>query len=285
MKHGKNHREKPKVSKDVSNPNVNAKDLCKPFSLYLPGEDEKFLNPYHCYLRKNMIEIFSMTAVDRKYHASRRHMSLKTQGKYFAEVGRAAIRCRFCAHVPHQERTGCSMTLPKSLNDIYLAVSNNSRHHISNCPYIPEAMKKKVVELRIAREQTKRKGNRFYWEYSAIKLGLVNADNAIWHKRNYELVKKSTAPKMDTEHFQQLLTAYLEEPQQKNDVENDSKAKTKSRNQRRNGPDYVVANYTLPHTQHMSRSVKSKRVSVTVEYDSDIHSVDPEECVDVTDYF
>mmetsp|Transcript_11967 Transcript_11967/g.28783 ORF Transcript_11967/g.28783 Transcript_11967/m.28783 type:complete len:880 (-) Transcript_11967:2786-5425(-) len=120
------------------------------------GFDEGNVNPLHCYVRKELIEVVVL-------------------GRDFGY--RVGLRCVFCGPLPKSERNVFSMSqfFPKSVEDMYRCVCTWQRIHFPHCKHVPEHMKIRYRELKQISLDTR--GRKQYWIESAKALGMRNMDH------------------------------------------------------------------------------------------------------------
>lgn len=90
-------------------------------------------------------------------------------------AGTVAFRCRFCQHLPHQDRVRQSEITPRTVEGLYRAQIRFKRDHFPFCEFIPDEIKAKVAKL----ERSSHRGKKAYWVASARNKGLVNGHNGI----------------------------------------------------------------------------------------------------------
>lgn len=136
-------------------------------------DDENWLSEFLCFVRSHCAEVFVATNEDV---ASR----MNSKKVLLDQVG---IRCRFCAHLPHRERTGRSSSFPSSLSRIYQSLTMMLRDHFTKCPAMPEHLKERYLCLKANASQGATDSKR-YWVESAKSLGLVDTDEGIRYGRS-----------------------------------------------------------------------------------------------------
>ena len=120
------------------------------------GFDEGNVNPLHCFVRKELVEVVVL-------------------GRDFGY--RVGLRCVYCGPLPKSERNVFSMSqfFPKSVEDMYRGVCTWQRIHFPHCKHVPEHMKVRYRELKQISLDTR--GRKQYWIESAKALGMRNMDN------------------------------------------------------------------------------------------------------------
>ena len=139
----------------VSVPDNSSQQQC-PNRLSMP-EDPNELNSLHCFVRAQLLEVFSLPPQKDK-------------------PGRVGLRCIFCAHLPRKDRTGTTMCTfyPKSLQDLYRSVMTWQRIHFRLCKHVPKTMQEEYWKHK---ESDQTRGKTTYWVTSAMRLGLEDISN------------------------------------------------------------------------------------------------------------
>lgn len=171
-------KKKPPVPKEddaqlVENSKGPFKTLDKPILLALDG-DEDWLTPLHCFVRRQLVEVFTATADDTS--------KTTTKGKRRpVTVGQIGLRCPHCnkddgdGH-PDKNTRG-SIYYPNGVGHVYNATMNLLQRHLFFCPSMPDEIMKKYADLKKddARSGTSKK----YWMESAKSLGFVDTLDGI----------------------------------------------------------------------------------------------------------
>jgi hypothetical protein len=89
------------------------------------------------------------------------------------KLNQVGVRCRFCAHVPHNERVNRSSAFPSRLSKLYQSFNMMVRDHFANCAEIPKPIMEKYLALKKQNSQGAC-DSRHYWFYAAQKLGMVD---------------------------------------------------------------------------------------------------------------
>jgi hypothetical protein len=131
-------------------------------------DDENWLSEFLCFVRSQCVEVFSATREDV---ASR----MNSKKVLFGQVG---IRCRFCAHLPHRERTGRSSSFPSSISRIYQSLTMMLRDHFTKCHAMPPPIQERYLSLKANASQGATDSKK-YWIESAHSLGLVDTTDGI----------------------------------------------------------------------------------------------------------
>ena len=144
-------------------------------SLTLP-EDDDFLSPLHCFMRRYCVEAFSATPEDVATPRYGKSHGVKVV------VGQVGIRCLYCKHRPLNQRPERSVCFPSSLRNIYHSIETWQRRHSVVCTDIAPWVKKSMMELMLS-SKTRAGGRRQYWEEAAMKLGMVNTPQGVRFSR------------------------------------------------------------------------------------------------------
>ena len=88
-------------------------------------DDPTRLSTYLCFVRSDCVEVFEATDRDVT-------MRLNSKLIYPRQVG---IRCRFCSHIHHRDRSGRSTSFPSSLSRIYQSLTMMLREHFPAVSY------------------------------------------------------------------------------------------------------------------------------------------------------
>ena len=116
------------------------------------SDDENWLSEFLCFVRSECVEVFKATPED----VAARMNSKKVL------PGQVGIRCRFCAHLPHRERTGRSSSFPSSINRIYQSLTMMLRDHFTKCTAMPPDMRDRYLSLKANASQGATDSKR-YW--------------------------------------------------------------------------------------------------------------------------
>lgn len=131
-------------------------------------DDENWLSEFLCFVRSQCIEVFSATREDVASRMNSKKVLL----------GQVGIRCRFCAHLPHRERTGRSSSFPSSISRIYQSLTMMLRDHFTKCHAMPPAIQERYLSLKSNASQGATDSKK-YWIESANSLGLVDSSDGI----------------------------------------------------------------------------------------------------------
>ena len=126
-------------------------------------DDQIWLSEFLCFLRAECVEVFCASKADVRY----RKNSKKIKND---QVG---IRCRFCAHLPHQARGSRSSSYPSSISRIYQSFTMMIRDHFSKCNDMPPDIRMKYNRLKASTTKGEMESKR-YWTESASTLGLYD---------------------------------------------------------------------------------------------------------------
>lgn len=142
--------------------------------------DLQYLNPLHCFVRRN-VEVFVATNDD---------ISAPSPGrKNRLGVGQVGIRCIHCAKLPPKDRVKRAVCYPPSVSAIYHSVSNMKFDHFGSCRGLPEDAREEFSALRSSfnrRGGSTSNGSRGmsnstaqYYHDSALRLGLKDSPDGI----------------------------------------------------------------------------------------------------------
>jgi hypothetical protein len=129
-------------------------------------EDENWLSEFLCFIRSELVEVFT---------ASEDDVASRINSKKIV-LGQAGIRCRHCAHLPHNKRSSRSSSFPSSLDRIYQSLTMMIRDHFFKCPGLSDEGKSRFFELKSRTTQGATDSKR-YWIESAKKLGMEDSEN------------------------------------------------------------------------------------------------------------
>ena len=118
----------------------------KPISKWYEGcvrltksDDPHWLSEMQCYVRSDLVEVFSLKKKDTlDGYVGRKEPS----------VGQVGIRCVFCKSLPKVERPGGCVYFPDSLSSIHSKVGDLIRLHFPSCPAMPDDVKATFRSLR-----------------------------------------------------------------------------------------------------------------------------------------
>lgn len=130
-------------------------------------EDQVWLSQFLCFLREEVCEVYKATEQDVRERKKSKQV----------KVNQVGIRCRFCCHLPHRERTGRSSCFPSSIDRIYQSVTMMIREHFSICDHFPAETRKKYMKLK----QNTKKGemeSKTHWRKAAKTLGMMDVHNS-----------------------------------------------------------------------------------------------------------
>jgi len=147
------------------------------FSLALP-EDEEFLTPLHCFVRRYCIEAFVSTpkTVAASCMGKRNHVS----------ANRVGIRCQYCspARVASSRQGDFAkaasengVVYPSSVSRIYNSSINLLQRHVRGCPRMPPEILARYEALKSSNARSG--ASKKYWSLSAEKLGLVDTPDGL----------------------------------------------------------------------------------------------------------
>ena len=147
------------------------------FPLALP-EDEQWLTPLHCFVRKYCVEVFVATHED---------VAAPCMGKRSpVSVNQVGIRCPHCS----PERMGNDsdevdlararengVVYPSLISRIYNSSINLLQRHLRSCAFVPPEVLARYEELKSSNARSG--ASKKYWADSATRLGLVDTPDGI----------------------------------------------------------------------------------------------------------
>jgi len=125
-------------------------------------DDKEWCSDLISFVRSELVEVFRASGEDV---AARIH----NKRIVYHQVG---IRCKFCAHLPRNERARRNATFPSSIDGIQQGVSMMMREHFFNCSGMPDRIMA-VYKRKANQKMTAESASRKYWQQSARRLGLV----------------------------------------------------------------------------------------------------------------
>ena len=152
----------------------------QPVMLLSTQTDQQYLNPLHCFVRRN-VEVFVATNQDIAAPSPGR--------KNRVAVGQVGIRCIHCVKLPLKLRVKRSICYPPSISGIYHSVSNMKFDHFGSCRGLPAEAREEFSKLRSSfnrRGGSTSNGSRGmsnstaqYYHDSALRLGLTDSADGI----------------------------------------------------------------------------------------------------------
>jgi hypothetical protein len=141
------------------------------------AEDEEWLTPLHCFVRKYCVEVFVATAED---------VAAPCMGKRNpVSVNQVGIRCPYCS----PERMGANETIdvararengvvyPSLISRIYNSSINLLQRHLRSCAFVPPEILARYEELKSSNARSG--ASKKYWADSATRLGLIDTPDGI----------------------------------------------------------------------------------------------------------
>ena len=131
--------------------------------------DSIWLSEFLCFLRAKCCEVFTATSSDVLERRKTKQVNLNQVG----------IRCRFCAHLPHGERSGRSSCFPSSVDRIYQSVTMMIREHFPICEAFPADVRERYIQLK----QHTKKGemeSKTHWKNAAEEMGMCGTEKGIY---------------------------------------------------------------------------------------------------------
>lgn len=165
------------------------------FPLAAP-EDEEWLTPLHCFVRKCCVEVFVATADD---------VAAPCMGKRNpVAVDQVGIRCPYCSpeRMALSDKAGRidvararenGVVYPSLISRIYNSSINLLQRHLKSCAFVPPEVIARYEELKASNARSG--ASKKYWADSATRLGLLDTpcgirlDNLV-HKAHFEASQK-----------------------------------------------------------------------------------------------
>ena len=132
-------------------------------------EDESNLSDVVCFVRSELVEVFRAGGEDVVARIHNKRI-------VYHQVG---LRCKFCAHLPRDERSRRAATFPSSIDRIQQSLSLIIREHFVHCKEVPERIKAKYNKLKAEQTTAKESRRKSYWNKAARQLGLVDTSDGI----------------------------------------------------------------------------------------------------------
>jgi hypothetical protein len=151
--------------------------------------DTDSLSDRQCYVRSEMVEIFS--ASDKEVSA--RH----SKGAQKLVMGQVGIRCVFCSHLRSRDRAERAVCYPSSISRIYQTVADMQRFHFEQCREIPDQIHQVYKKLKTTRPRGVG-SPQTYWVDSAKALGLIDTENGI--RFEHEFLKEQQERRQKKHH-------------------------------------------------------------------------------------
>lgn len=121
---------------------------------------------------------FARYALVEVFRANKEDVSARILNKRVVHY-QVGFRCRFCAHLPRNERCNRSATFPSSTLKIRQGVAVMIREHFQQCKEIPEQIKSLYSSLKESKKPATDTYSKRKWSESARMLGLVDTANGI----------------------------------------------------------------------------------------------------------
>lgn len=154
------------------------------------NDDEEWLTPLHCFVRKYCVEVFVATQED---------VAAPCMGKRNpVTVDQVGIRCPYCSpermvgmvnesDIARARENG--VVYPSLISRIYNATINLLQRHLRSCAFVPPEILARYDELKNSNARSG--ASKKYWAESAAKLGLVDTSCGIRLDRGVYLKAKS----------------------------------------------------------------------------------------------
>ncbi|KAL7534826.1 hypothetical protein ACHAXR_006100 [Thalassiosira sp. AJA248-18] len=141
------------------------------------AEDDEWLTPLHCFVRKYCVEVFVATPAD---------VAAPCMGKRNpVSVNQVGIRCPYCS----PERMGPNETVdvsrarengvvyPSLIGRIYNSSINLLQRHLRSCAFVPPQILARYEDLKSSNARSG--ASKKYWADSATRLGLMDTPEGI----------------------------------------------------------------------------------------------------------
>jgi len=155
--------------------------------LLATDQDELYLNPLHCFVRRN-VEVFMANGQDVAAPSMGRKKSIL--------IGQVGIRCIHCVKLPYKDRVKRAVCYPPTIANIYHSVSNMKFDHFGACRGLPPQQRAEFQALKqssLGRKNNKsnknkndRKQNQLnptntsqFYTTSARDIGLIDSEMGI----------------------------------------------------------------------------------------------------------
>ena len=152
-------------------------------------EDEEWLTPLHCFVRKYCVEVFVATPAD---------VAAPCMGKRNpVNVEQVGIRCPYCSpermkgkihEVDAARARENGVVYPSLISRIYNATINLLQRHLRTCAYVPPEILARYDELKNSNARSG--ASKKYWADAAAKMGLVDRANGIYLDKEVYLKEK-----------------------------------------------------------------------------------------------
>lgn len=162
-------------------------------ALPLAVNEESWNSDIFKLVRSELVEVF---------RASGAHVAARVHNKMivYLQVG---IRCRFCAHLPPDERAARATAFPSSIDKLRQSCSTLMREHIPKCEEIPEEFMLRYNNLKARQATTS--NSKQDWRESAAQLGLVDTREGIKFFSDTYSLQRPTGPLVLTAAAAELL--------------------------------------------------------------------------------
>jgi len=134
----------------------------RPFVPLGTPDDSVWLSDFNHFLRAECLEVFTATVED-------------VVGRRKAQkivVGQVGIRCRFCAHLPPEQRLNCACIFPLKTTTIYQRVITMVKYHFPKCLEMPSDVRVNYITLKGRRSKGNIRHGKQHWETSAAVIGI-----------------------------------------------------------------------------------------------------------------
>ena len=172
--------------------NVKLQSSTDYFPLAMP-DDENWLTPLHCFVRRYCVEVFLATPDD---------VAAPCMGKRNPiSVNQVGIRCPFCSpermcnsEVDMARARENGVVYPSLTSRIYNATINLLQRHLRTCSFVPPEVIARYEELKSSNARSG--ASKKYWADAALRLGLIDTPDGIrLDKEAFRKASLSAKPK------------------------------------------------------------------------------------------
>jgi hypothetical protein len=177
--------------------NVPEKRFTGKVVLALP-EDENFLSPLRCFLRKNVCA----------FTASQQDIAVRTPTTFSVRVGQVGVGCVHCLAVSPKSRSNRAVCFPFAMGRIYQSVADIQRFHLGECRMMPQSVRTEFLRLQSESAKGSRGlATRMYWIDSAKKIGLTDGPSGMYFHRDPSLPSLSSHSFASVENYDATVRA------------------------------------------------------------------------------
>jgi len=152
-------------------------------------EDEEWLTPLHCFVRKYCVEVFVATPEDEAGPCMGKRNPVS--------VNQVGIRCPYCSprragseQIDAARARENSVVYPSIISRIYNSSINLLQRHIRSCAFVPPEILVKYEELKSSNARSG--ASKKYWADSASRLGLLDTPSGIRLDNEIQRAQRAT---------------------------------------------------------------------------------------------